>query len=394
MRIITFTTLYPNAQQPGHGIFVQTRLQRLLQFAPEIDARVIAPVPYYPPGLPGPAHYRQLARVPDTETLHGIEVDHPRFLVLPKIGMNLAPGTLARAAITAARRLRARGFDFDLIDAHYFYPDGVAAAQMSQALGVPFTVTARGSDINVIADYPKPRQRIVAAANNAAQVFTVSAALRDRLVRLGAAADNIVVARNGVDPDLFAPVDDREALRRDLGMSSTTLISVGNLVELKGHHLVIDALGALEQTHLWIIGDGPEKSRLVRQAQQLGLTDRVRFIPRTDQQTLRRYYAAADALVLASSREGWANVLLEAMACGTPVVATAVSGNPEVVADPAAGELVDQRSSHGLAAGIRRLLQRQPDRSQVRRYAERFSWDATSALQAKVFGRIIRERNS
>src|SRR5207244_3052928 len=211
------------------------------------------------------------------------------------------------------------------------------------------------------------------AARQAAGVVTVSRALKDALVALGVPAESIQVLRNGVDLTLFSPVD-RERVRQRLGMKQRTLLSVGNLLAFKGHHIAIRALSLLPDCELVIIGAGPERPALDALARQTGVGERVRFAGSIGQEQLREYYGAADALVLASSREGWANVLLEAMACGTPVVASDVWGNREVVKSPAAGILVDQCSAEGVAEACVRLLSAPPAREATRAYAEGFDW--------------------
>jgi glycosyltransferase involved in cell wall biosynthesis len=109
---------------------------------------------------------------------------------------------------------------------------------------------------------------------------------------------------------------------------------------------------------------------------------------------LKKYYGAADALVLASSREGWANVLLESMACGTPVIASNVWGTPEVVASPDAGILMSERTPQGLVQAVHALRASYPQHEATRRYAEKFSWDDTTQGQIKLFQKILAKRRS
>lgn len=390
MKLLTFSTLYPSAAQPQHGVFVENRLRRLVATG-EAVSRVVAPVPWVPPPLRNAPRYAALARVPTHEERHGLEVEHPPYLVIPKVGMNLAPWLLYRAARPVLRQILGQGYDFDLIDAHYFYPDGVAAAWLARDFGKPVTITGRGTDLNLIPEYRLPRAMILKAAAAADGLITVCQALKDRLVELGVAADRVTVLRNGVDLDLFRPAD-RQAARARLGLAGTTLLSVGHLVERKGHHLVIEALGELPAMELLIAGDGPERGALAALASRLGVAPRVRFLGAVPHSSLPEIYGAADILVLASSREGWANVLLEAMACGTPVVATRVWGTPEVVARPEAGELTEERSAKALAAAVRRLLTRLPDRSRTRSYAEGFGWNETTAGQLTLFRAILSSR--
>jgi glycosyltransferase involved in cell wall biosynthesis len=386
MKILTFSTLFPNAAQPRHGIFVETQLRQLLAGG-RAESIVVAPVPWFPSRHPRFGTYAVHASAPREEQRHGIRVLHPRYLVLPKIGMSLAPFLLAQSVKPVIERVLTQ-FPFDLIDAHYFYPDGVAAVLLGKRFGKPVVISALGTDVNLIPRYRLPRQMILWAAKHAAGMITVARALKDRLVALGVPAGRIEVLRNGVDLQLFRPVD-REGWRRRLGFSRTTLLSVGNLVPLKGHDLAIRALRLLPEIDLVIVGDGPERAALGALAQELAVGDRVTFVPVLPQEDLRHYFGAADALVLASSHEGWANVLLESMACGTPVVASNVGGTPEVVSAPEAGVLMADRTPQALANAARGLFASYPDRGATRRYAEGFSWDATTAGHLRLFSRIL-----
>jgi glycosyltransferase involved in cell wall biosynthesis len=388
MKILTFTTLYPNAARPNHGIFVETRLRHLLRSG-EVASRVVAPVPWFPSVNPRYGRYAAFARAPREEQRGGIEVIHPRFLSVPKFGMSAAPLLLAAGAAPVLKRMIRSGYDFDVIDAHYFYPDGVAAAIIGCKLNKPVVITARGTDVNLLPQFAIPRRMIQWAARRAAALVTVSAALKDSLVELGVDRGKISVLRNGVDTRVFQPVD-RSVHRARLGLTGTVLLTVGNLVSLKGHELVLRALREFPHATLLIVGEGEEQRRLEALAAELQLQHRIRFLGQMSQAQLVPVYGAADALILASSREGWPNVLLEAMACGTPVVSSSVGGTPEIVTAPEAGVLMAERSAGGLVLALRQLLQNYPDRSQTRRYAERFSWDDTTRGQLRIFEGALR----
>lgn len=388
MRLVTFTTLYPYPERPSYGIFVETRLRHLLATG-AVKSRVVAPVPWFPFTGRRFGRYGQYARIPATERRHGIRVARPRFAAFPRIGMAAAPALLA----AGARRAMGDILDdvgFDVIDAHYFYPDGVAAALLARYFNKPFVVTARGSDISFIPQHRAARKQILWAAARASGIVAVCRALRDEMVSIGIAADRITTLRNGVDLTLFRPAD-RDRIRASLGLAGFTLLAVGNLVPEKGHDLMLAALQALPDVTLLVAGSGPLRLSLERMAATLGVSDRVRFLGGLPQYSLREYYCAADALLLASSREGWANVLLEAMACGTPAIAPAVWGIPEVVASPDAGVLYQQRSAAALAQAVRAFRAAPPQRAATRRYAEQFSWDETTAGQLRLFRSIAGE---
>lgn len=372
LKLLVMTTLYPNAAQSRHGIFVETRLRHLMAKHP-VEAVVVAPVPWFPFRA---ERYADSRTIPRVETRHGITVYHPRYLVIPKIGMLLTPLFLALACLWQMLAIRRSGYAFNLVDGHYYYPDGVAIALISRCFKVPFTVTARGTDINLIPTYTWPRKWILWAANKAAASITVCAALKDEMVNMGADKEKINVLRNGVDLDLFHP-QDRDLCRSKWGIAGKTLLSVGHLIERKGHHLVVEALRDLPECTLLIAGDGEEQGALNALVKQYGLAQRVRFLGALNQRQLAEVYSAVDIMVLASSREGWANVLLESMACGTPAVATNIWGTPEVVSTSEAGLLVPERTAASIAATVQRLFEAYPDRAMTRRYAEGFSWDET-----------------
>jgi glycosyltransferase involved in cell wall biosynthesis len=391
MKLLTFTTLFPHAAKPSQGIFVETRLRHLLAGG-EVQAKVVAPIPWFPSTHERFGKYATFAKAPKQEKRFGIDVLHPRYPVLPKIGMTMSPFLLAAWAKPAIRRLLDEGYDFDLIDAHYFYPDGVAAVMLGKHFGKPVVITARGSDISLIPQHRLPKKMIMWAAREASGLITVCNALKNEMVQLGVDADRIVSLRNGVDLELFQPLD-RVAARKSLNLGDgITLLSVGNLAPVKGHDLTITALSMLPDVQLLIAGSGPELGRLQELANKLNVAERVTFLGSVAQADLKTYYSAADAMVLSSSREGWANVLLESMACGTPVIASKVWGTPEVVAAPEAGVLMKERSPQGIADACRALFTDYPQRAATRRYAEKFSWDATSAGQLQLFRQILKTR--
>ncbi len=387
IRILTFSSLYPNSIQPTSGIFVENRLRHLVDSG-EIEAKVVAPVPWFPMANNAFGKYGDYAKVPDFEVRHGIEIFHPRYLVVPKIGMSIAPLFMARAMKRTLRSIMEQGFVFDLIDAHYFYPDGVAACILATSLGIPFVVTARGTDINLIPKHAVPRRWILWAARRSHAMISVCHALKDEMIAMGIAADKVTPLRNGVDLNFFKP-DDRERVRSELNITGKTLLSVGYLIDRKGHHLIIEALASLPDVKLYIAGEGEMAAKLNRLAVDRGVADRVTFLGGLDRATVRSYMVAADALVLASSREGMANVLLESIACGTPVVATPLWGTPEVVAMPEAGVLTKNRSVAGIVEGVNRLFANYPSRQATRLYAERFSWDETTHGQLEIFRRAV-----
>lgn len=390
IRLLVFTSLYPNAVRPRHGVFVEERLRHLMA-AGHIAATVVAPVPWFPFRSPMFGAYAAFAAVPRQEERHGIRILHPRYLAIPKVGMSLAPFLMYRTLLPGIRRLLSAEPDYDLIDAHYLYPDGVAAVALGRSVGRPVVVTARGNDVTLIPRHRFPRWQILRAAKRAAAIATVSKALRDRLIGLGADAEHITVLRNGVDLERFRPLSGG-VLRGELGVNGSIWLAVGYLIERKGVNLVIEALAKVPDTTLLIAGDGPEEHKLRSLVERLGLHTRVRFLGAVPHEELCAYYNAADVTMLASSREGMPNVVLESLACGTPVVAAPFDGVTELLSAPVAGEVAVERTGEAMASAWLRLRSRSPTRAVTRSFAEQLGWQPVVEAQCELYARVLAER--
>jgi glycosyltransferase involved in cell wall biosynthesis len=388
-----FSTLYPSSARPNHGIFVETRLRHLLATG-DVVTTVVAPVPWFPFKYELFGQWASLAATPSHERRNGVGVWHPRYPLPPKIGMSIAPILLALGARPTIARLIRDGGEFDLFDAHYYYPDGAAAALLSRWFNKPFVLTARGSDLNLLPNFRIPRAWIRWTERRASASIAVSRGLMDRLIDLGADPERIHVLRNGVDLAAFRPTD-RATARAKLGLDDRRwLLSVGNLIESKGHHIAIDALRHLpSDVGLAIVGEGPERNHLTELARDLRLSDRVVLAGLQPHDELIHWYNAAEVLILCSSREGSPNVLLEALACGTPVVATRVSGVPEIVGSPVAGQLIEERTGSAAAFAVQNVLSSVVSRERVREYASAFEWTETTRGQLELFRAVLRSKS-
>lgn len=392
IHLLVFTSLYPNAVQPRHGVFIEERLRHLIDSG-LITATVVAPVPWFPFRYRRFGRYAAFAQVPTCEVRHGIRIEHPRYPVIPKLGMGMAASLMYRALLPVLRKRLARLDDFDVIDAHYFYPDGATAARLGEALNKPVVISARGTDVNVIPHYRHPRHKIQWAAHKAAAVITVSRALKRKLEALDVDPGKITVLRNGVDLDRFGPRD-RGRIRAELRLAGSVWLTVGHLVKRKGVYIAIEALAHVPDATLLIAGDGPTEQDLHNMVDRLGLGTRVRFLGAIGHDQLCRYYNAADALIHASSSEGMPNVVLESLACGTPVVAAPFDGVEELLDTPEAGEIATVRSVEAIASAWLRLRERAPERAATRKHAEQLDWASVVSQQHALYARVMKNRET
>jgi glycosyltransferase involved in cell wall biosynthesis len=375
MKLLTVTNLYPGEDLPRHGIFVEERLRHLVA-----DGLLAAEVVALRPGVKTP---------PWSETRHGIKVNYLPVPTLPLITNWIDPLLWANTLQPVIARMVERTRDDVVLDGHFLYPDGAATALIGKRLGIPVVLTARGSDVNVKCRNILMRQWVLWACARSAAIITVSKALKDRLVEMGVEDDKLTVLRNGVNLEKFSSkLSDGDGRPDNAELS---IVSVGHLLEAKGHHIVIEALAQIHSAHLTIIGDGPERSRLETLAKEHGVSDRVRFVGQVSHEDMPKYYRSADVTVLASKREGMPNVILESLACGTRVIATDVGGIGEVVDQQEAGFLMRDRTVGSLVDAFRKLQATSCDRHATREYAaEHLSWgpivDQQRSLYASVSG--------
>jgi teichuronic acid biosynthesis glycosyltransferase TuaC len=276
-------------------------------------------------------------------------------------------------------RQLSRSMHFDCIDAHYVYPDGFAAVLLGKALNLPVIVTARGSDINLFPVFRSIRPQIRWTLQKASGVIGVSAALKDAMVALGIARDTIEVIGNGVDLTRFAPIDSKEAKSRlGIPVDARAVVSIGALTPVKGFHFLIPSLASIlpryPKARLYIVGEGKDRNKLESLIHELGLQEHVFLVGSKPNEELKFWYSAADLSCLVSAREGWPNVVLESLACGTPVLATRIGGIPEILTSQELGVFVEQ-NRESIATGLEFALSKQWERSAIASYARRRTWD-------------------
>ncbi|QDX25715.1 glycosyltransferase family 4 protein [Sphingomonas suaedae] len=375
LRVLTLSSLYPDASRPNFGVFVERQTLGLAAH-PDVELKLVAPIGVPPWPLSRMGHYAALSALPAHEVWKGVETWRPRFPNLPGTGGRFHARMLTLRLKPLLRRIR-RDFAFDVIDASFFFPDGVAAVALSRAFGVPVSIKARGADIHHWGHSSATGGQVIAAGVAADGLLAVSDSMRTDMVALGMDAAKIRVHRTGVDLDRFAPRD-RAAAKAALGIAGPLVASVGALIPRKGHEIVIEAMAALPGVRLMIAGEGPERPRLAAQIARLGLSDRVTLIGSVAHDTLPDLLTASDVMALASSSEGLANAWVEALASGTPVVIPDAGGARELVTAPDHGRIV-ARTAAAFAEAIGGLIAEPPSSDAVRTGAAGFTWEANSA---------------
>jgi glycosyltransferase involved in cell wall biosynthesis len=371
--------MFPNKAQPVHAVFVRNRISRV---ARKCKVHVLSPIPWFP--LDGfVPKYRHRKSIPRSDTIDGMPVEYPRFLSIPAILKPLDGFFLFISVWLTARRIR-KEFDFDLIDAHLAFPDGFGCALLARLLRKPLTITLRGHDVNDVPRFPVRCRQVQHALKRADRVIGVADALRQAAVDLGCDESKTVTISNGVDADVFQTCPRLEARQRlNLPLDRRIVLSVGHLVERKGFHLIVDALDQIrrldeEVPYLVVVGGPGEEgdySGVIRERiESQRLEKDVLLAGPQLNHTLCDWYNAADVFCLASSKEGWANVLLESLACGTPVVGTKVWGTPEVICSPDYGILVE-RTKESIAGGLIQAFETEWNRRAISTYARSQTWE-------------------
>jgi len=378
LRCLVLADTFPSALEPWRGPYNRRQIECLARLC-----RVTAMDPMPWPRLLRDRRAWGLAGRPDG-VLDGMTIYHPVFWYLPVLGR----GRTWRGVACAVERALAREPDarWDVILATFAYPHGLAAKRLAERMGVPYLIKARGSDLHSLPASGARRERTAEALRGAASVVAVSRNLADIALQLGAKPGGVRVLTNGIDAGAFQALD-RAGARRELGLpeSGKQVLFVGSLLPVKGIDVLMDAFCAMRardpalfaQTQLLIAGEGPERSWVVRRMADEGLGGSVKLLGHVGRGKIARLMSAADLLALPSRNEGCPNVVLEALSCGTPVVAARVGAAPDLL-DESCGIIVTPEDSAQFAAAMEQALAKPWDRAALRRRVEGMSWEANA----------------
>jgi glycosyltransferase involved in cell wall biosynthesis len=333
------------------------------------------------------------------EYVDGLEVYYPRFLSFPSIGRRF-DGFFMRVFSERCIRKLNKTFHIDAIDSHFTYPDGFAATQIAKALDVPSSITLRGTEKKHL-ESPKLRSKVQTAWYKASKLITVSTSLKELAIANGAQADKITVIGNGIDTEKFFPQDKSESKTKlDIAPLTKVLITVGGLVPRKGFHRVLEILPAVIDVYpdlvYLIVGgataEGNNEADLKRQVEELDISKNVRFLGPKPASELTNYLSAADLFVLPTANEGWANVFLESLSCATPVVATDVGGNKEVICNDDLGFIIPFGDAEALKLATLKALEKDWNGNKLIQYAADNHWDKRVTALKCVFDSALKTK--
>lgn len=393
LKILMLTRLFPSHAFPALGTFC---IERAKALAAHADVRVMVPTPYYPAWLPGKEDWKKWTRVERQGVVEGnISVTYPRYVSLPGTATWLQGVTMARS-VRRDLESNYKGWQPDVIDGHFAFPDGYAATRLGQAIGTPVVVTCHGSDLRQYPDIPVAGAMTRWTLCHADRVISVSSDLMRRSIELGCPANQAVFLTNGVDPSKFS-VRAQSECRAQLGLPLDRKIGVyvGFLIDRKDQSLILRALVEIRQQGapvplIVLVGDGPNRQRLENEVVALGLQNDVILAGQRRHDEVALWMGAADWLLLSSSSEGWATVYFEAMACGRPVLTSNVSSARDAINQPAYGSVVEPRTATAFAAAVQAASQTIYDENVIRHYAEQNSWEKWADNAMQLFTSLVK----
>lgn len=395
LNVLALSFLFPNAAQRGYGVFVLNRLKAVQQYC---NIKVIAPLQWYP----FMARFKKDfsgSTIPDREEIEGVDVFHPRFAVVPRYLKWFDSLSYLWAASLVALRLRKEAFNFDLVDVHWTYPDIVAGYVLARCSGKKYIVTVRGHEAFYDEERSIRRWLVACLLKQADFVVALSAELRDKVLALGAAPDRVRVVLNGVDSQRFG-YRDRDECRRQLGLSAEgrMILSVGRLTERKGHHELIRMIPLLVESgpvHLYIVGgvnrEDDFSHKLKAMIAELCPAN-VTLVERVVHDELASWYGAADLFCLATMSEGCPNVVLEALACGTPVVATNAGAISELIVQGENGVVVNSADMSSFGEIVNASLAREWDRRKIAEKMGAWGWNACATQVVDIYRTVLLKR--
>jgi teichuronic acid biosynthesis glycosyltransferase TuaC len=334
--VLFFTGQFPFPNDLSRCIFA-SHLSRALESQARLT--VVCPVPYAPKLLGRLSQrYAELSGVPDSATIHGQKVLYPKYLSVPKLPRTAIPKLLFAGVIGEIEKIH-KSDPFDLIHCRWLFPEGVAAVSLGRRLKIPSVLTAMGCDVNEYIAHSSMGPIIRGALAQANALTGVSNQLTTLLKQYSGNQEKSFYTPNGVNLESFSNSNQSKVqARQALGLeaNSKSIIYVGRLAPEKNVELLLESFAVMqgdisfETTQLWIAGAGPLLNKLTQLATKLRLKN-VTFLGSVKHSELANYIIAADLMALSSHQEGMPNAVIESLALGTPVVATAVGAVPDLI---------------------------------------------------------------
>ena len=371
MKILVLSRILPNSSDMNRGIYV-FRQSKALSSICSID--VVAPIAFWDRIKSSIGRCKKVNKI---EYIDGLEIQHPIYFHIPGIFRNMN-GFFMFLSLYFYHKNRHQNHKWDVILSHFAYPDGFFAVLLGKALGIPVFISCLGSDINSLANKISTKKMIKWALGESEKVFVVSNSLKNKIIEIGIRKEKVVVVNNGIEINKYF-VRDKEDFKKyyKIPKGDKIILYVGRLSKEKGVDVLIKAFSFIKDLNikLYIVGGGPQEKILLRQAERLGLMDRIKFLGHMHHSEIPNLMNVADLFVLPSRSEGYPNVLLEALACGIPVLATDVGGITEIINNENLGIIVAADDPIQMAQGIYSALSKEWDRELLVKRVQHQSWE-------------------
>ena len=395
MKVLIISHMYPSTANQVAGIFVAEQVKELVRQGCEV--KVISPVAW----TPFPIKYlskkwKSYSEIPLSEEREGVKVYYPRYLSFPRAGLFEYSGYFMYYGIRKLIKNIYQDFKFELINAYTILPDGFSALLLERKINVPLIITILGSDLLI---YPYRNKRIFMNTNRALakaiRIIAVSQHLKDKAVdEFGIPEEKIAVIYTGHDAKSFNLND-----RKQEGESPINVLFLGNIIEFKGVFDLLRAMTIIRNSDkelfkklLWrFVGKITDEEKFMRFLNAHKLKDNTEVVGQVPHDDVAKYMKRADFFVLPSWSEGMPVALLEAMACGLPVIATNVGGIPEIVNEDT-GVLVEPKKPRELARGIMSALSKNWDRKFIGEYAKNYTLEKNAEKTLGVYRKVLKSK--
>ena len=388
MKVLSVSHMFPNKLKPNYGIFVKERLKSI---AIKVDVSVVAPVPFLP--MPSVVRSKKHAqKIPPREVFDGLQVHHPRYLVIPRVCKYL-DGFLYYKSMNSFFLNMIMSDSTDLLDFHWIYPDAYAGLKWAKLLNKKIVMTIRGNESICYFEKSLRKKMLIQTLKSADHIISVSSDMKQKVVgEYGVDGNKVTVISNGIDSGKFRPIDKVEALKKcKLDFGKKHILSLCRLSEEKGLEHLLKAFSLLDErkVELLMVGDGPLRGSLMKMAKDLGVADRVHFIGEVAHEDTYKWYNAADVYCLPSLWEGCPNVVIESIACGTPVVATNVGGVSDLVPSEDYGLIVPPGDVSSLTQALAQALRKDWDRELIVSHGASNTWEHVADRVVSVFQEVL-----